>query len=77
MSAPDAKAISAFSKLLIPPPKVIGEEDISERWNPSHGVNSIMMSIISMLSAPNFESPANVEASSLCKNSPEKYKKRI
>lgn len=52
------------------------EKDI-ERWLPSHGVNTIMLSIISMLSAPNFESPANMDASLLCKNNFEKYKKTI
>ena len=34
--------------------------------------NTIMLSIISMLSAPNFESPANMDASLLCKNNFEK-----
>ena len=52
------------------------EQDI-ERWLPTHGVNTIMLSIISMLSAPNFESPANVDASILCKDNPEEYKKKI
>lgn len=52
------------------------EEDI-ERWLPTHGINTIMISIISMLSSPNFESPANVEASKLCKEQPEIYKKKI
>lgn len=33
---------------------VYGYEKDYERWNPSHGVDSIMMSIISMLSEPNF-----------------------
>ena len=56
---------------------VYGYEKDIERWLPSHGIDSIMMSIISMLSAPNFESPANIDASSLWKNSPEKYKKEI
>lgn len=54
-----------------------GYEDISERWKPSHGVNSILMSVISMLSNPNFESPANVEASVMWKNDINKYKNMI
>ena len=33
-----------------------------ERWKPIHSIESILMSVISMLSAPNFESPANVDA---------------
>lgn len=56
---------------------IYGYEKDIERWLPSHGIDSVMMSIISMLSAPNFESPANVDASTLWKNSPEKYKKEI
>ena len=36
-----------------------------------------MLSIISMLAAPNFESPANMDASLMCKNDKNKYKKLI
>ncbi|KAI8539961.1 hypothetical protein RHMOL_Rhmol09G0223400 [Rhododendron molle] len=47
-----------------------GYELASERWTPVHTVESIVLSIISMLSSPNDESPANVEAAvsvySLC-----------
>ena len=34
----------------------------SERWLPIHTVESIVLSVISMLSDPNDESPANIEA---------------
>ena len=51
------------------------EKDI-ERWSPTHGINTIMLSIISMLSAPNFESPANLDASVLWKDNPTEYKKK-
>ena len=54
-----------------------GYENDVERWNPSHGVDSIMISIISMLSDPNFDSPANVDSSVLWKNNPKEYKKII
>ena len=54
-----------------------GYEKDSERWSPTQNINSIMLSIISMLSAPNFESPANVEASVLWKDEPLKYKNII
>jgi ubiquitin-conjugating enzyme E2 G1 len=54
-----------------------GYENISERWKPSHSVNSILMSIISILNEPNLESPANVDASILWKNHFEDYKKII
>ena len=56
---------------------VYGYEKDIERWLPTHGINTIMISIISMLSAPNFESPANVDASKLWKDSPTKYKEEI
>ncbi|XP_039028505.1 ubiquitin-conjugating enzyme E2 13-like [Hibiscus syriacus] len=39
-----------------------GYELASERWMPVQAVESIVLSIISMLSSPNDESPANVEA---------------
>ena len=52
------------------------EKDI-ERWLPTHGINTIMLSIISMLSAPNFESPANIDASKLWQDNPDEYKKEI
>jgi ubiquitin-conjugating enzyme E2 G1 len=54
-----------------------GYEHISERWNPSHSANSILMSILSMLTAPNFESPANVDASKLWRDDFTKYKLHI
>ena len=52
-------------------------ENISERWSPSHSVNSILMSILSMISNPNFESPANIDASKLWRNNWDEYKKII
>jgi len=54
-----------------------GYEHISERWNPSHSVNSILMSLISLLTEPNFESPANVDASRLWQDDYNEYKKII
>ena len=54
-----------------------GYEHISERWNPSHSVDSVLMSISYMLSNPNFESPANVDASVLWKNNEKEYKKLV
>lgn len=47
-----------------------------ERWLPIHGINSIMMSIILMLSEPNPDSAANVDANRQFLNNPEEYKKR-
>mgnify|MGYP006083080973 CR=1 FL=1 len=39
-----------------------GYESESERWRPVHTVNSIILSILSLLSSPNDESPANLDA---------------
>ena len=39
-----------------------GYEDSSERWLPVHTVESILISVISMISSPNDESPANIDA---------------
>lgn len=51
-------------------------EHISERWNPSHSVNSIMMSILSVLADPNPDSAANIQAKLEFDNM-EEYKKKI
>jgi ubiquitin-conjugating enzyme E2 G1 len=37
-------------------------EKASERWRPILGVEQIIVSVISMLSDPNDESPANIDA---------------
>lgn len=39
-----------------------GYENANERWSPVHTVETIMMSVISMLADPNADSPANVDA---------------
>ena len=53
---------------------VTGYENIADRWNPSHSVNSILMSILSILFAPNFESSANIDATKMWKNNYNEYK---
>lgn len=40
-------------------------------------VESIVLSIISMLSAPNDESPANVDAAKMWRDSRDEFKKRV
>lgn len=51
-----------------------GYEKPEERWLPIHTVETIMISVISMLADPNGDSPANVDAavrlSLLCQFSP-------
>jgi len=59
-----------------------GEDEMSnelpgERWMPSQTVTTILLSVISMLSDPNFSSPANVDASVECRNRFGEYKRKI
>ena len=56
---------------------VYGYEHISERWNPSHSVNSVLMSLLSILTEPNFESPANIDACKLWRENFVAYKNII
>ncbi|CAM0138725.1 unnamed protein product [Umbelopsis sp. WA50703] len=40
----------------------VSGEKAEERWNPTQSVESVLMSIISLLADPNCSSPANVDA---------------
>lgn len=54
-----------------------GYEQASERWLPVHTVETIMLSVISMLSDPNDESPANVDAAVEWRNEYPSFRKRV
>ncbi|ESQ44918.1 hypothetical protein EUTSA_v10010846mg [Eutrema salsugineum] len=54
-----------------------GYELASERWSPIHTVESIVLSIISMLSGPNDESPANVEAAKEWRDNRAEFRKKV
>ena len=54
-----------------------GYETAAERWSPVHTVETIMISIISMLSSPNDESPANVDAAKQWRDDRDGFKKRV
>ena len=54
-----------------------GYEDNSERWKPVHGVGSVIMSVISMLSDPNDESPANIDAAVMWREKYSEFKKKV
>ena len=54
-----------------------GYESDNERWSPTHNVNTIMLSIISLLANPNFESPANVDIGIIYKKNYDDYKNKI
>ncbi|KAK2465546.1 hypothetical protein APHAL10511_002438 [Amanita phalloides] len=55
-----------------------GYEDAGERWMPVHSVESILLSVISLLSSekPNLDSPANVDAAKEIRTDFECYKKK-
>lgn len=53
-----------------------GYESAAERWSPVQTPETILLSVISMLSSPNDESPANVEAARLWRENPAEFKKR-
>ena len=53
-----------------------GYEDACERWLPIHTVETIVISVISMLSSPNDESPANLEAAKEMRESFAEFKKK-
>jgi len=54
-----------------------GYEKASERWSPVHTVETIMISIISMLSSPNDESPANIDAAKEWREDRDGFKKHV
>ena len=42
-----------------------GYERSDERWSPVQSVEKILISVMSMLAEPNYESPANVDAAKM------------
>jgi ubiquitin-conjugating enzyme E2 G1 len=54
-----------------------GYESAAERWSPVQTPESILVSVISMLSSPNDESPANVEAARLWRDDAKEFKRRV
>ncbi|KAI9363562.1 ubiquitin-conjugating enzyme/RWD-like protein [Pilaira anomala] len=54
-----------------------GYEHASERWSPVHTVETILLSVISMLSSPNDESPANIEAAKEYRDNYPQFKKKV
>ncbi|KAI1661277.1 ubiquitin-conjugating enzyme/RWD-like protein [Daldinia decipiens] len=52
-------------------------EHASERWSPIQSVEKILISVMSMLAEPNDESPANVEAAKMWRESRAEYEKKV
>jgi len=53
------------------------QEREEETWRPIQTVESVLVSVCSMVSDPNFSSPANVDASVELRKKPGDYKKRV
>ncbi|EMG47621.1 CDC34 Ubiquitin-conjugating enzyme E2-34 kDa [Candida maltosa Xu316] len=53
------------------------DEPESETWSPAQTVESVLISIISLLDDPNGNSPANIDASVECRKNFNEYKKRV
>ncbi len=54
-----------------------GYESAAERWTPVQTPETILLSVISMLSSPNDESPANLDAARLWREDPAEFKRRV
>ncbi|TFY50209.1 hypothetical protein EVG20_g11655 [Dentipellis fragilis] len=56
-----------------------GYEDAGERWMPVHSIESILLSVISLLSSdkPNLDSPANVDAAKEVREDFSSYRKKV
>lgn len=53
------------------------QETADERWRPILGVESILLSVLSMLLDPNPSSPANMDAAVMYKNEPDVWRKKV
>ena len=53
------------------------QESADERWRPILGVEQILISVISMLSDPNDESPANLDAAVMWRKDRPAFKKKV
>uniref|UniRef100_F1L7Q6 E2 ubiquitin-conjugating enzyme n=1 Tax=Ascaris suum TaxID=6253 RepID=F1L7Q6_ASCSU len=54
-----------------------GYEKPEERWLPVHTVETILLSVISMLADPNRDSPANVDAAKMMRDDYTAFKKKV
>ncbi|KAL8734342.1 MAG: hypothetical protein Q9166_001540 [cf. Caloplaca sp. 2 TL-2023] len=53
-----------------------GYESAAERWSPVQTPETILLSVISMLSSPNDESPANVEAARMWREDEKEFRRK-
>jgi len=50
---------------------------LQERWSPAQRVESVLLSIISLLDDAEVSSPANVDAGVMLRKQPDEYKKKV
>lgn len=48
-----------------------------DRWAPVQNIRTVLLSLVILLENPNIDSPADVDASKLLRDDPEKYKKIV
>jgi len=53
------------------------QESADERWRPILGVEQVLISVLSMLSEPNPDSPANIDAAKMLREDPKAYRKMV
>ena len=53
------------------------QETADMRWRPVHTASSIILSILSLLSSPNDESPANVDAAKIWRDDNDKFQELV
>ena len=55
------------------------QEKAEERWRPILNVESVLISVLSMLTdgKPNIDSPANVDAAKMYKENEKEYKRKV
>jgi len=58
-------------------PDPMNPDENGQNWTPAQRVETVIISVISMLSDPNFSSPANIDASVELRKDPTGYRSRI
>jgi ubiquitin-conjugating enzyme E2 G2 len=52
-------------------------ESSSERWSPVQSIEKILISVVSMLSEPNDQSPANIDAAKMWRENRALFKRKV
>lgn len=66
-----------ISILHAPGEDIMSGETSGERWSPAQRVESVLISILSLLDDPEINSPANVDASVMFRDQKDAFKKRV